>query len=279
MRHVEFIDREHFEKNYFRQYPTGKLAGFIDFFWQTRFTSLLQKKANGFSDLLFPNTGYSYLINIGTPYVMMMGESSFPIKGDSFLPRHQRIECFHQPGNEIFGIKFRLSPVLLEKKINFSEYRKAMSPLSYLIDKQVVESVKREKEFSERVEILSSYFNKIIRQSGETSAPAKAVSSILHDCYQHNAFGASIEDFAAAGGISSRTLHRYFECATSLSSKKTLQLMRIRKAVEELMHESPDWNFLNYGYYDYSHFYRHLVQFMGKDDAGKFMSDRRGKRS
>ncbi|RYG36141.1 MAG: hypothetical protein EOO01_31005 [Chitinophagaceae bacterium] len=218
MRHVEFIDRDHFEENYFRKYPSGKLSGFIDFFWQTRFSSLLQRDSDCFSDVLFPNTGYSYLINIGTPYVMMVGDKKFPIRGDSFLPRHQRIECFHKTGNEIFGIKFRLSPVLLEKKINFSEYRKAMSPLSYLIDKQVVEAVKTANDFFERVDLLTSYFNNIIKQSGETPVPAKAISSILRDCFQNNSFSLSIEDLAADSGISSRTLHRYFECATSLSS-------------------------------------------------------------
>ena len=67
MRHVEFFDRAHFEGNYFRKYPEGKLAEFIDFFWETRFEHLLKIHPSGFSDALFPNTGYSYLINIGTP--------------------------------------------------------------------------------------------------------------------------------------------------------------------------------------------------------------------
>lgn len=275
MRHVEFLNRAHFERNYFRKYPSGKLAGFIDFFWQTRFSKLLTDHPSGFSDVLFPNTGYSYLISTGTPYVMMVGEKSFPIKGDSFLPRHQRIECFHKPGNEIFGIKFRLSPVLLEKKINFSEYRKGMSPLSYLIDKQVVEKVKHSADFERRVDLVVEYFNGIIKQNGETSGAVNTVSSILRDCYKNNSFERGIEDLAAENGISSRTLHRYFECATSLSSKKTLQLMRIRKAVDELV-QNNNWNFGDYGYYDYSHFYRHLAQFMGKEDAERFMKDRRG---
>ena len=130
MRHVEFFDRAHFQDNYFRQQPPGKLSEFIDFFWETNFDHLFEIHPAGFSDALFPNTGYSYLINIGTPYVMLLGDRKFAIRGDSFLPRHQRIECFHRYGNRIFGIKFRISPVLLEKKINFSEYRKAMSPLS-----------------------------------------------------------------------------------------------------------------------------------------------------
>ncbi len=274
MQHVEFIDRAHFEKNYFRKYPSGKLAEYIDFFWQTRFSKVLEKHPSGFSDVLFPNTGYSYLINMGTPYVMMVGEKKFSIKGDSFLPRHQRIECFHKTGNEIFGIKFRLSPVLLEKKIDFSEYRKSMSPLSYLIDKHAIDQVKDAPAFDHRVEILTSCFNNILKRNDKIAAPVNTVSSILRRCFQNNDFNLGIEELASGSSISSRTLHRYFECATSLSSKKTLQLMRIRKALTE-MNTNAGWCFSNYGYYDYSHFYRHLVQFMGKKDAEIFLHTNR----
>ena len=86
-------------KNYFSEYPEG------------------------FSDALFPNIGYTYLINLGTPYVMQFEEKRFNMKSDGLLPRHKNMICHHSVGNKLFGIKFKVSPVLFEKKINFSEYR------------------------------------------------------------------------------------------------------------------------------------------------------------
>lgn len=69
----------------------------------------------------FQTLGYTYLINLGTPLVMQVDDEKFEMKTDGFLPRHKAIECYHRVGNRLFGIKFKVSPVIFEKKINFSE--------------------------------------------------------------------------------------------------------------------------------------------------------------
>lgn len=122
MRHTEFIHTAHFEENYYRHYVQGPLAAFIEFFWQTRFDHLWQQYPDGFSDALFPNLGYTYLINLGTPFTMQVDHSQTPVKDNGFLPRLHHIECFHQKDNCLFVIKFRVSPVLMEKEMNFSKY-------------------------------------------------------------------------------------------------------------------------------------------------------------
>jgi len=77
-------------------------------------------------------------------------------------------------------------------------------------------------------------------------------------------FTSSIEDLSRKYKISSRTLQRYFEAATSITSKQALQIIRIRKAVEHLTTSPGSFHFSSYGYYDYSHFYKHLKQFLNK---------------
>ena len=62
--------------------------------------------------------------------------------------------------------------------------------------------------------------------------------------------------------ISTRTLQRYFEATTSITSKQALQILRIRKAVEKLTSAPGEFHFSQFGYYDYSHFYKHLKQFV-----------------
>ena len=84
-------------------------------------------------------------------------------------------------------------------------------------------------------------------------------------CNRKNEFTKPIEAFAAEYDISARTLHRYFETTTSLSSKKAIQILRIRKAVKQLSESPEDFNYESYGYYDYSHFCKHLKQFLRKD--------------
>ena len=143
MRHIEFIHTDHFENNYHRHYVEGRLSLFIDFFWQTKFEKLWRQYPKGFSDVLFPNIGYTYLINMGTPFVMQVEHTKFSIKTDGFLPRPGYIECYHQPGNVFFGIKFKVSPVIFEKKVDFADYSGAIFPLSYLAEAGLLNKIKK----------------------------------------------------------------------------------------------------------------------------------------
>ena len=171
--------------------------------------------------------------------------------------------CHHSAGNKIFGIKFKVSPVIFEKKVNFSEYKEYIFPLAYLIDRNVVQKIKSADSFETRVHIASAYYNQIIEKYVGSFRQVDIVTGILKDCYDKNQFDISIEELSDHYKISSRTLQRYFEAATSISSKQALQIMRIRKAVEQIANEPAAFHFSTYGYYDYSHFYKHLRQFIG----------------
>jgi AraC-like DNA-binding protein len=264
VQHIEFFDIDHFENYYYRTKPSEDLNHFVDFFWETRFDDLLQENPEGFSDTLFPNIGYTYLINLGTPFIMQVDEKSFEMRSDGFLPRHKSIECFHSAGNRLFGIKFKVSPVIFEKKINFSEYREYIFPLSYLLDQHIINNIKKATDFNERVVILTSYFQKIVQKYRGSLRPIQIVTDILEQCNATNNFITPIQTFAAENDISTRTLQRYFETTTSISSKQALQILRIRKATNHLATSPDSFNFSLYGYYDKSHFYKHLKKFLQK---------------
>jgi AraC-like DNA-binding protein len=265
LQHIEFFDTDHFENNYHRIPPPAGLSSFIDFFWETKFDPLWKKYPRGFSDAQFPNIGYTYIINLGTPFVMQVGEKKISMKIDGFLPRYNAIECFHKPGNHLFGIKFRISPVIFKKKVNFSEYRGYIYPLSYLLDSRIIEKVKRAKSFDERTGILSNYFLSELAQYDGALQPVNIVGNILDHCFQHNRFSIPIEKLAKHYSVSTRTLQRYFEMCTGISSKQALQVMRIRKATSHLVHSPGDFKYNIYDYYDHSHFYKHLKQFLQKN--------------
>ena len=262
MEHVEFFHRDHFELRYHRKKARRSLAHFIDFFWETDFDPLYEQYPEGFSDSLFPNIGYTYLVNLGTPFVMQLGDERFEMKSDGFLPRYKNMTCHHSTGNKIFGIKFRVSPVLFEKKINFSEYREYIFPLAYLIDRNIIQSLKQAKDFDKRIEILSQYYENIIEKHAGSMQAVDIVTNILKTSIETQEFHASIEELAKQYKISSRTLQRYFEATTSISSKQALQIMRIRSAIEKMTSSPANFHYSDYGYYDYSHFYKHLRSFI-----------------
>jgi len=262
VQHVEFFHRDHFEFRYHRRKAKKSLSQFIDFFWETDFETLFDQFPNGFSDALFPNVGYTYLINLGTPFVMQLEDEKFEVKNDGFLPRHKNMICHHSIGNKIFGIKFNVSPVIFQKKINFSEYKEYIFPLAYLIDRSIIERVKNAGSFDERMKILSDYYEEIIQQYAGSLKQVDIVTTILHDCVADNCFDISIEELSNRYKISTRTLQRYFEATTSITSKQALQILRIRKAVEKLTTHPESFHYSQFGYYDYSHFHKHLKQFI-----------------
>lgn len=264
MQHVEFFHRDHFEYRYHRKKAKKTLAQFIDFFWETDFDQLYEQYPRGFSDALFPNVGYTYLINLGTPFVMQLEEESFEMKSDGFLPRHKNMICHHSKGNKIFGIKFKVSPVVFEKKVNFSEYKEYIFPLAYLIDRKIVDKIKSAASFEQRMDIVSDYYDQVVQKHLGSLKQVEIVTKILNECSQKNQFDVSIEYLSRQYNISSRTLQRYFEATTSINSKQALQIMRIRKAIEDLTASPESFHFKTYGYYDYSHFYKHLKQFLSQ---------------
>lgn len=268
MRHIEFFHTDHFENNYHRVPPPSALSRLIDFFWETKFEKLWSTYPNGFSDAQFPNTGYTYIINLGTPFFIQVEEERLRMKTDGFLPRYHAIESFHKPGDQLFGIKFRISPVIFEKKVDFSEYKGYIFPLSYLLDARVIEKTKKASGFGERVDVLSKYFLSLISKYEGSMQPIHIVSEILDRCFQSNQFQPSLEKLAHRYRISSRTLQRYFETCTGISAKQALQVMRIRKAVGDLINDPLNFDHRNYGYYDHSHFYKHLREFLSRNSFG-----------
>jgi len=264
MQHVEIIDNRHFQENYHRVQAPKALAHLVDFYWQTKFETLWEEYPKGFSDVLFPNIGYSYLVNLGTAFGMQVGKEKFNMKTDGFLPRHQSLECFHQTGNRLFGIKFKISPIIFEKNVNFSEYTRGIFPLSYLMEKSVLTDIKKDVTFEERVNTLNNYFLSILNKYDGAVLPITIVSNIINECSRNLSFTEPLEEMAARHKISARTLQRYFEKCTGVSTKKTLQILRIRKAVEEMAFAPENFEYSKYGFYDYSHFYKNLQHFLPK---------------
>ncbi|WP_207493240.1 hypothetical protein [Aridibaculum aurantiacum] len=258
--HVEFFHRDHFHQHYHRKKAKKSLSKFIDFFWETDFENLWQQYPNGFADILFPNVGYTYLINLGTPFNMQLNDDSFAMKNDGFLPRFRNISTIHSAGNRLFGIKFKVSPIIFEKKINFSEYT-YIFPLSYLMPREIIHAVKQAATFDVRVQTISNYYEDVVKQYEGSLKYVDVVTSILNSEEGTN-YTTPVEALAQQHSISTRTLQRYFESATSISCKQALQIMRIRKALSEFVSDPAIFDYRSFGYFDYSHFFKHAKQFL-----------------
>lgn len=262
MRHIEFVDADYFARYHHRVEPQLSLRGFIINYWETDFESLWETHPDGYTDVLFPDIGYTYLINIGTPFLIRFPGRCFRMKIDCFLPRNLPLECRHQPGNKIFGIKFKLSPHIFEKRINFSEYNDGMYSLSYLIDRAIVERIKSASSFQQRVDIVNRFYHNLVMQHRDELHYVNTVSRILEEFTDPAGGFKRIEAICRRHRIDPRRLQRYFRQTMGTSPKKAMQLIRIRKLLRQLCTDPAAVRLADHGYYDYSHFYKDLKKFM-----------------
>lgn len=267
MQHVEFFDREHFEYNYNRKKAPEQLESYIDFFWETDFYHVWDSKPE-FTDVLFPNIGYTYMINLGTPFKIQLDcDAPHGIKSDAFIPRYRNISTHHTPGNRIFGIKFTISPVLLEKNVDFSEYMHAPTSLAYLIPPELLRSVKAASDFNQRVKLVSQYYTQLVGRYEQLSNAVSIVRNSLAWVRKNAEWNTSVANIAAHYAIDVRTLQRYFECTTSISTKQAIQILKIRTALAALIDSPSKFDCRAFGYYDNSHFYKQMNAFFGGHPA------------
>lgn len=205
---------------------------------------------------------------MGTPFVMQVNTTRCKMKTDGFLPRPSYIECFHQPGNVLFGIKFKVSPVIFEKKVDFADYSGAVFPLSYLVDPNLLNRVKKIISFEKRVQVLMKYYDQQLDLYEGSLLPVNIVTSIMEKATKQNNYNIPVEELAAQHKISSRTLQRYFLTCTGVNCKQALQVLRIRRAVSHMLSQPQSFHYSAYNYYDFSHFYKHLKQFLHSDALG-----------
>lgn len=199
---------------------------------------------------------------------MQVNTTRCKMKTDGFLPRPNYIECYHQPGNSFFGIKFKVSPIIFEKKVNFSDYSDAVFPLSYLVDAALLDRVKKTTSFEKRVQLLKAYYEQQLDRYEGSLQPVNIVTSILDSAAKQMKYNSPVEELASQYHISSRTLQRYFLSCTGMNSKQALQVLRIRRAVNHMLSQPESFHYNAYDYYDFSHFYKHLKQFLHTDALG-----------
>ena len=128
----------------------------------------------------------------------------------------------------------------------------------------MIEQVKKCKTFDKRISILSNHFLKLLDKYEGSLHQVNIVSQVLKHCFQKENFSVSIDTEAAKNNISVRTLQRYFENCTGISTRQAIQVMRIRKAVAHIINSPGDFDCSLYGYYDRCHFYKSLKGFLQK---------------
>lgn len=119
---------------------------------------------------------------------MQLQKDSFEVKNDGFIPSHSYITCHQSFGNRLFGIKFKVCPIVFEKDIDFSEYREFIFPLAYLIDRSIVNKVKSASSFIHRAAIVFENYENLVNKYEGLLKYVNNVTEIVTDCKNKNDF-------------------------------------------------------------------------------------------
>ena len=115
------------------------------------------------------------------------------------------------------------------------------------------------------MQLLIKHYEDQLNKYEGSLRPVSIVTSVLDNARKQNNYNVAIEGLAAQHHISARTLQRYFLICTGTNSKKALQVLRIRKAASDILSNPKKFHYSDYNYYDFSHFYKHLKQFLHND--------------
>jgi hypothetical protein len=230
MPYCEFFDEDYFSNNYIKKQPNTSLSLICDFFWESNFQPELQPP---FSDKVFPDTGYSAVFNIGTPFRITIDGQLLYISKDIFFPRNRIVKSIHSAGNKLFGIKFHVNPFLLKNEYGKSNSPSAISPLLDLFNESLISEIKYAASFDDRVKIAEKYLSAQLNNCSNKIG-IDLVTGVIKEMKKGtgiSSYDAIINNIPFTGEV----IHRYFTECAGWSLHNCWKNLRFRKAIKHYM--------------------------------------------
>jgi AraC-like DNA-binding protein len=116
-------------------------------------------------------------------------------------------------------------------------------------------------EFEERVDLFKKYFT--IKTERELSEKESNISDAFQFLVENYTDTSVITHYAEQSNYSPRTITRWFVTDIGIGPKKLVRIIRFHKALAGLHSNEESGFYLDYGYYDQSHFIKEFKEFTG----------------
>jgi AraC-like DNA-binding protein len=256
---TEIINDTDYWKLYYVKKSEGFLMPFIECYWENIPSSCV---TDPLTDRSLPHIGFTLRFNLEKPYYLKNAANTFFIDQDIFFPRNHTWKEFYVKDPRVFGIKFKFSFLPYLAGIDHIHFAENPFPAKDYISPEFVETIHRAGCFEERVALCSSYFTSIYETHHKKIMRQKIVLDLLECLYSNEENSFIVSEIAQKSFLSSKTLNRYFQKNVGITAKQSFRLLRTRKALESYIH-SDKFNFFEWGYYDYSHFFREVQNITG----------------
>ncbi|GAB3995546.1 helix-turn-helix domain-containing protein [Spirosoma daeguense] len=246
--------------------PDNELADYIEFFSESSASETYRYVAdNQFTVRMFPSWTPTFYINLGEPYQMLVGEKqySIPKEADVLILRNTIVERHNLPTDHIFTVKFYPGGLEAVLGINQVQFTNQVVSLETVLPATLLLRVKQADHFDERIELLQNYFLNQF-QFGKQSDHYRTFVSNTIGTFDESGMVLNTGQLADRLFATSKTINRYFHRVIGTPPKQYLSMLRIRAAMASYVAHKDLFYPEDYGYYDMSHFYKHVMKFTGK---------------
>ena len=225
------------------------LQEIIELFWEKNIDEFTH-------DCVLPNVGFTLVFHLKGSFTLKFGTQKLDIMDHIILPRQYTIENIAQQSHS-FGIRFKSGFIHHFFDLP-QEFFTLPSSLRPYLDKRFVIGILQAGSFEERVELSKNYFSRILEQMRHRIRINAEVNALLG--YLENGHFAEfkVNQRSKDQFLSSKTLCRYFLQTTGITPKRAFCIVRVRAALAAFKENPKNFENFNFGYYDYSHFYKEV---------------------
>jgi len=242
--------------------PAPALKPFVSCYWLLETTAPTETQRQ----LIIPD-GYSELIfNLGAPYPwQMQGETrQIPAEGAVLVgERTQTVSVDLPPALRQIGVKLKPAALSLLTRSPSDQLRNRLftaKDLNLPALSVLAERLSEITSFPEAGRLLDAYFGQVFG----SAAPDRLVNGATTLLLAHRG-NLRVDTLLRPLGVSYKVLEKRFRTRVGISPKEFGRIIRFKHTYRALrQHQAADpYFFLDYGYYDQSHFVREFKQFMG----------------
>ena len=246
--------------------PDNELADYIEFFSESSAQETYHYVANNqFTIRMFPSWTPTFYINLGEPYRLTVGPTQYLINKstDVLILRNNIVERHNLPTDHIFTVKFFPGGLEAILGINQVQLVDQVVNLATILPITLICRIKQLTDFEERTELLQDFFLSQFNSRKKSDHYRQFVTSTI-GTFDASGMALNTGQLAERMFLTSKTINRYFHRVVGTPPKQFFTTLRARTALLNYVANKDRFTPDDYGYYDMSHFYKHVVKFTGR---------------
>jgi AraC-like DNA-binding protein len=246
--------------------PCDGLKNHIEFFSETCFESTKQiMNDQSFSIKMFKSWTPTFWINPGPSYRLVLNGTIHRINANSAIAvtRNVTAERINHPSDHLFTVKFYPGALKYLFDVDQTKLSSGLVELNELLPESLIQQIKSAGCFEQRIALMEQFILKKASNKKEIDHYSSLVMRAI-GFYNHDGMKFNVNEIAFKTFTSSKTLRRYFERVIGVSPKQYFESVRLRTAFRSFLYDRKNFDPVEFGYYDRSHFYKSVTQFTGE---------------